>query len=126
MTFKKNFYEDNVIYSVHGQMSVSNFQVIDSLIKDIKNLIDFDKYTFVWNFKELGFMDSTGLSVIAMTIAHAMKNGKYVYIIHAAEEIARILKSSRMDKNIRYIRNLEEINTYKDEIKILNLVEDLN
>lgn len=126
MTFKKKITDKNMIYGIQGQMSISNFEIIDNLIKDIKQNIDLKNKNFIWDFSDMPFIDSTGLSVIALTVANGIKNNKNVLIYNANEDIVNTIKSARMDKNVTYIDSLNLSDTKFDSLGRLNTAKQNN
>ncbi len=126
MRFEKELTTDSLVYKIYGQMSVSNFEEIDKLIKDIKQHADFLNKGFIWDFTDMPFIDSTGLSVIALTVAHSIKNGRFVGVYGANEEIMRVLKTARMESSVKYIKVLSAFTSGQNKRKALNLVEDLS
>jgi anti-anti-sigma factor len=109
MDFKTEITDNFIIYEISAQMSVMNLDLIEKLIADIKKHSNYITKSFVWDFSNVPFIDSTGLSVIALTVAHSIKNGSYVNICGADEDMKYLFKKSRMDRNVKYYDYVEEI-----------------
>ncbi len=108
MKFQKKLIADNILYIVEGDLSVTNFFVVDKLCVDIRNSSKIGGYNFIWDLSKTNLVDSTGLSVIAITIASAMRDGKKVKLCGVNPDNARLLRISKMGSNIEQYNHLDE------------------
>ncbi len=108
MTFKKKKFDNNIIYQINGDLTINNFSDIDELNRDIKKTINKDKYNIIWDLENAPIIDSTGLSIIAITVAYSIKNNTLVKICGVNPENSRLFKISRMGGNVKLFACLDE------------------
>ena len=108
MKFQKKMIADNIVYQIDGDLTITNFFVVDRLCVDIRNSSKLGGYNFIWDLSNASLVDSTGLSVIAISIASAMRDGKKVKLCGINPDNSRLLKISKMGTNIEQYNNLNE------------------
>ncbi len=127
MTFKKDTLAENIVYHIHGDMTINNFAKIDEINKDLKKVMSNDKYNFIWNLSDARIIDSTGLSLIAVSVAYSIKMGTSVKICNANPDNMRLFKISRMGGNVKHYSSLEEaLEMLVDEGSMMKLIQELN
>lgn len=108
MNYKKIIIESNVIYSVNGNLTMQNIEEVDNLCINIRNTLKNERVSFIWDLSKTDIIDSTGLSIIAITIAYSLRNGKILKICNANSNNEKLIKICKMNKNVKFYKSLDE------------------
>jgi anti-anti-sigma factor len=102
----KRLSADTLYYEVKGDLSLGDFIKVDAMCNEIKEASKEGICNFIWNLGSAGIIDSTGLSVIALTIANSVRNGGKVFIFGESSQNSKVLKLTRMSNNINFCSGL--------------------
>ncbi len=80
MNYEKQKINGWNIFTVQGDMSFPQIETIDKLSAEIKDLVRSGEFKFIFNFKEVPYIDSTGLSIVILTLSNAMRHDQPVKI----------------------------------------------
>ena len=108
MRIGKKISEDTLYYVITGDIALTCFEKVDLMCKEIKEVSKEGVCNFIWNLEGAGIIDSTGLSVIALTIANAVRKGGKVFIFGESSRNSKLIKVTRMSGNINFCSTLNE------------------
>lgn len=107
MNYQLSTLEGWNILTIEGEMSFPQIEHIDRLSADIKNLVAQGEYQFLFNFKNVPYIDSSGLSVVILTISNALKKNTPVKIC-GLNEMTRMAFEVMVDFGVEYYDTVEE------------------
>lgn len=126
MTYTRKDLSEHLVYHINGDMAITDFASIDELHKELKQFTRKDKYNFIWDLTNAQVVDSTGLSLIAVTVGYAIKHNKSVKICGANPDNTRLFKLVKMGGNIKHFSTVDEaLEMLVDEGSALELVEQV-
>jgi anti-anti-sigma factor len=96
------------LYEVHGEISFSQIDVLDLLCKDIKNALKLGEYRFIFDFKHVPFIDSSGIAVVILAMSSAMKNKTPIKVCGLNENTQKSFEMIRMNFGVRYYDSVEQ------------------
>lgn len=106
--YEKNLINGWNIFNINGEMSLNSPEELDNLYDDVRKLVQQGEYKFLFNLSEVPFLDSSGLSVIVLTLSNAHKNNENIKVCGLNHDTKRAFDILKVDKLIRYFENIDE------------------
>ena len=106
MEIKKEIIKDVTVLTLIGNLlgekdSESIKEIVVSAIED-------DRPNFVFNVKNMEYINSTGLSILISTLTKARKENGELCLVNVPEQLESLLKITKLDKIFPYCNNIEE------------------
>lgn len=93
----------------HGEMT---FFFLEEVERFLKNKIKEGSGRFVFDMKDVSWVDSMGLGLLAMTVKSAMLTGKTICMINVSDSIFNLLRLSSLADLIKIVQTREEAFSY--------------
>jgi anti-anti-sigma factor len=107
MNFNKSILGGWNVFTIEGEMSFPQIEHIDRLSSDIKALVGQGEYKFLFDLSLVPYIDSSGLSVVILTISNALKKNTPVKIC-GLNEMTRMSFEVMVDFGVEYHDTIEE------------------
>ncbi len=101
MKIKASWNDSELIIAFSGELDESNAKLARNKCDEYIDKYCLDKCIF--DFRELSFMDSTGIGVILGRYKLLKSNKRVLIIANPCKQVMKIIKTSGMDRIIRII-----------------------
>ena len=108
MDYKKEIINGWQLYTVKGEISFNKIDELDLLSKEIKDALKAGDYKFIFDFKNVPFIDSSGIAVVILAMSSAMKNRTPIRVCGLNESTRKSFEMIRMDFGVRYYDDREQ------------------
>jgi anti-anti-sigma factor len=96
--YEKEMVNNWNLYTVHGEISISEMEGFDKLSNDIKTAVTNGEHKFCFDFTDVPFIDSAGLSIIIMTVSSATRHGSTIKISGLNEKTEKLFDLVKMHR----------------------------
>lgn len=112
MEVTENILDNNiVIISVKGELSIFYIDPFENIVQ--KNIVE-GKYKFIFDFREVTYIDSMGIGLLSIAGNNAAQNGSKIAVIVTNPKVRYTLNISKLNEII------EIVETKEDAIKVFN------
>jgi anti-anti-sigma factor len=108
MGYLKERRDGYIIYKIEGELCISEIELIEKLSSDIREEGKKGKINFIWDLSSLKFLDSSGLSVIALTAAYCLRSSSFLRICGAKKETERLLGLGNLSLHFKLYDTVNE------------------
>ena len=108
MIYQKEIVKEWNIFNINGEMSLNSPEELDNLYDEVRKLVSQGKYKFIFNLNKVPFLDSSGLSVIVLTLSNAHNNNENIRICGLNKDTKRAFELLKVDKLIKYFEDIEQ------------------
>ena len=108
MDYLKKTVGDCIVYKVFGELNIGKIELIEALATDIREEGKKSGCKFIWDFSALETLDSSGLSVIALSAAYSFRNDSHVKVCAVKKDAARLLGAGALSLHFKVYETLEE------------------
>ncbi len=113
MNYDKKVINSWNVVTVQGDMAFPQIETVDKLSDEIKQLVKQGEYKFIFDFKDVPYIDSTGLSIVILTLSNAMRHDEPVKVC-GLNQMTKNTFEVMVDFGVKYYNNisiaLDEIN----------------
>jgi anti-anti-sigma factor len=95
--------EGAAIFHCKGALVLTNFQRLDELIRDVKQI---SKGKVVLDVSQVDRIDSVGIGTLSMILKHAMTNGLPLRVV-SNDYVRQMLGSSGLDRVFQFSADIE-------------------
>lgn len=92
-------YNDKVIIELEGEIQIKN---ISEIKKVIYQTIDTHKKNIILDFKNVSYIDSSGIGVLLVGYRKASESGNELILCNVPEKIMEILKLTQINRIFRF------------------------
>jgi len=95
LIIKKETHENSTNVYLSGEVDIYTSK---SFKEELNNIVDSTKQDLVIDFKDLNYIDSTGLGILVGALKKVKQNNKEVYITNIKDNIKKLFIITGLDK----------------------------
>ena len=105
MEITKKYQDNIVIFTIVGDVSIFYKDTID---KALTEEVEAGKYLFVFDFSQVNYVDSVGISFLIQAGNTSFEHGKRVSIVNANPKVRYVIELAKLDRILALYDSMDE------------------